>query len=165
MPSDGGAILNIGCGSSLLAEELHADGFRDVTNVDISSNVVEQMSKRYSSLGYRWQVMDVTKMTFPESKFDVIFDKGTLDALYSGDQPGVVATMEEVYRVLKPGGAFFSVTFGEPERRTELKRPNWASFTTHKVRVAGSPNGAEPAEGTSQVHQTHFVHVMRKPSA
>ncbi len=31
-----------------------------------------------------WQIMDATKMSYKDKQFDVIIDKGTLDALVSG---------------------------------------------------------------------------------
>lgn len=40
------AVLNLGCGNSKLAEDMHDDGYRNITNVDISSAVIEKMSAR-----------------------------------------------------------------------------------------------------------------------
>jgi len=56
--------------------------FRQISNIDVSSVVIRQMQqlhKERSSMSY--QVMDALNMTYPEGKFSVVLDKGTLDAL------------------------------------------------------------------------------------
>lgn len=130
MPRKEGGVLNVGCGNSRLAEELHVDGYRNVTNVDISATVISQMAKRHSSLGQQFLQMDITKMTFPDESFDVAIDKGTFDALYSGSLPAVSAGVAEIKRVLKPTGVFICVTFGNEATRRELKAANWAWYKT-----------------------------------
>ena len=39
-------ILNLGCGNSILSEELYDKGFKNIYNIDISPIVIEQMAKR-----------------------------------------------------------------------------------------------------------------------
>ena len=39
-------ILNIGCGNSILPEEMHDSGYEQIYNIDISQTVIEYMSKR-----------------------------------------------------------------------------------------------------------------------
>lgn len=41
-------ILNLGCGNSILPEEMFDDGFANIFNIDISQTVIEFMSKRNS---------------------------------------------------------------------------------------------------------------------
>lgn len=53
-----------------------------MVNIDISPSVIQQMKKEFPDL--EWEVMDATKMTYKDSEFDAIIDKGTLDALISG---------------------------------------------------------------------------------
>ena len=55
--------------------------FRDITNIDISEVVIDQMKEKHSDLPMRWEVMDATNMTFPDETFDLVIDKGTFDAL------------------------------------------------------------------------------------
>merc|ERR1712224_752483 len=56
--------------------------------------------------GVDFQVMDITNLTFPEQLFDVVFDKGALDALYLGGdgKTKVKVAVPGIYRVLRPGG-------------------------------------------------------------
>lgn len=53
--------------------------------MDFSSIVVDQMSERYAAdAGVQWKCADVRSLPFPNHKFDVAFDKGTLDAMIYG---------------------------------------------------------------------------------
>jgi 2-polyprenyl-3-methyl-5-hydroxy-6-metoxy-1,4-benzoquinol methylase len=38
----------VGCGNSKLSEEMALDGYSQITNIDISTNVIEKMSAIYS---------------------------------------------------------------------------------------------------------------------
>jgi 2-polyprenyl-3-methyl-5-hydroxy-6-metoxy-1,4-benzoquinol methylase len=39
-------ILNLGCGNSIMCEEMYDDGFANIYNIDISSVVIDYMKKR-----------------------------------------------------------------------------------------------------------------------
>jgi 2-polyprenyl-3-methyl-5-hydroxy-6-metoxy-1,4-benzoquinol methylase len=39
-------ILNLGCGNSILPEEMFDHGYRNIYNIDISQTCIEFMSKR-----------------------------------------------------------------------------------------------------------------------
>lgn len=38
----------VGCGNSKLSEEMTADGYKSITNIDISDNVIAKMKIHYS---------------------------------------------------------------------------------------------------------------------
>ena len=73
----------LGCGNSSLAVDLYNDGFKNIVNMDYSSVVISNMQRRHKALkGIEWVVMDVMDMSeFVPSSFDVVLEKGTLDAL------------------------------------------------------------------------------------
>jgi EEF1A lysine methyltransferase 4 len=56
--------------------------------------------------------MNVCAMPFPDSHFDAVIDKGTLDSLLCGE--GTTAATgryaSEISRILKPGGSFVVVS-------------------------------------------------------
>lgn len=60
--------------------------------------------------------MDATDMQqFEKGSFDVIIDKGTLDALISGKNMEICEKMlRESMRVLKREGQFILITYGSP---------------------------------------------------
>jgi len=73
----------LGCGNSKLSEEMYDDGFRNITNVDYSPVVIDQMQRRHeaSRPGMKWVVADVRELPFDADAFDITLDKGTMDAM------------------------------------------------------------------------------------
>jgi len=126
-------ILHTGCGSSTLPEKLYDDGYRSITNVDNSGVVIRQMIERNTHRSeMTWLEMDATHMTFGDSAFDIVIDKGLLDALYcmvidrnalsnryckDNSTRVIAAYLKEVVRVLAPGGTFVCISFGAPDKR------------------------------------------------
>ncbi|KAM5291904.1 EEF1A lysine methyltransferase 4 [Ctenodactylus gundi] len=122
-------ILVLGCGNSALSYELFLGGFPNVTSVDYSSVVVAAMKARYAHVPTLcWETMDVRALGFPNDSFDVVLEKGTLDALLAGERdPWIVSpagvhtvdqVLSEVSRVLVSGGRFISITSAAPHFRT-----------------------------------------------
>ena len=97
--------MNIGCGNSILPEEMYDHGYKNIYNIDISQTCIEFMAKRNSEnrsdlkckfINSRWmenfdtflyigEVMDIRNLSFPGGLFDLIVDKSTIDALLCGD--------------------------------------------------------------------------------
>lgn len=130
------------------SEEMCQDGFKDILNVDYSEKVIEMMKERtrdtFPSL--QWATMDFRSMSeLGDSSFDVVLDKGSLDALWSdgGSQwdpsecvlADISAALNEVIRLLKPNGKFISITFGQPHfRLPHMKRPeSWELISNEKL--------------------------------
>ncbi|XP_069885818.1 endothelin-converting enzyme 2 isoform X3 [Dipodomys merriami] len=122
-------ILVLGCGNSALSYELFRGGFPNVTSVDYSSVVVAAMQARYAHVPkLHWETMDARALSFSNGSFDVVLEKGTLDALLAGERdPWTVSSegvhtvdqvLSEVSRVLVPGGRFISMTSAGPHFRT-----------------------------------------------
>lgn len=134
----GSRILNLGCGNSRMPEELFRDGYPEVVSIDISQKAIDLMSQRFAHiLALKFLRMDMTAMTFPDASFDAVFDKGTLDALYTGASSMVPQSVAQVFRVLRPGGLFVSMSFGAPTHRTELNSTlggSWGEFRTLELK-------------------------------
>jgi SAM-dependent methyltransferase len=96
------SILILGCGNSDFSSLLYDDGYHRITNIDFSELVIEEMKvKNISRHKMKWLVQDMTNMSkslVVEEEvvvvvagegdivsYDIIFDKGALDALYSMD--------------------------------------------------------------------------------
>jgi ubiquinone/menaquinone biosynthesis C-methylase UbiE len=116
-----GVALDLGCGNSPMTAELLEDGFDEVYGLDISSVVIRQNEERFrAEPRVKWICGECMKMDSLESgKFDVVFDKGTLDSLMcAGPSAKVIGQMmTEIARVLKPGGIFVEVSYGTPNTR------------------------------------------------
>jgi len=158
MPVSTEHILQIGCGNSRLAEELLDDGYSNIVNVDISQKVVDKMADRFSGRqGLKFLQMDATSMSFENNSFDVVFEKGTLDAMYTGSPDLVRRTVLEVLRVLRSGGLFVSLSFGIPETRKELNAsgvPTWARFRTMTL---GDEDVADVGSADSRAYQLYLM--------
>lgn len=155
----GMAILNLGCGNSRLAEEMHEDGYANITSVDISAAVIEKMRARHSKRRppMTWLAMDITKMSFADAEFDLVIEKSTFDALYTGASSIVPQAVGEAWRVLRPGGHLVSVTFGDARARRDLFAPGgWAWSKTR--RLQRSQAGTEESGRGGDI----FVHMFRK---
>ena len=82
-----------GCGNSLLSEKLcTVMNQTNVTSVDFIPEVVQKMNERNVS-GVTYAEMDFLNMTYEDSSFDVVIDKGSFDAICLDDD----ANSEEKY--------------------------------------------------------------------
>jgi ubiquinone/menaquinone biosynthesis C-methylase UbiE len=124
-------ILMIGCGNSRLSSQLYESGYQNVTNIDCSEVVINQMKARCKDQDkMEWVVKDCTRMDFPDATFDLVVDKGTMDAMLCGANSfhNVYQMNKHVSRVMKKGAHFVVVTYGQPDTRIDhfrRKRLNW----------------------------------------
>lgn len=78
-------IVVVGCGNSDLSARAYDAGFRQITNVDYSPVVIEEMQKRNKHrTEMRWLEANMLDMkAFSDGSFDVAIDKGALVRLSS----------------------------------------------------------------------------------
>ncbi|XP_011210039.2 eEF1A lysine and N-terminal methyltransferase homolog [Bactrocera dorsalis] len=109
-------ILMLGCGNSQLSMDMYDSGFRNITNIDISTVAIRKMLEvnAHKRESMKFLQMDATQMTFEDEYFSVALDKGTLDALFVDDTPEVHATVEryfnEIKRTMRNGGRYLCIT-------------------------------------------------------
>jgi len=124
-------ILTLGCGNSKLSEDMYHDGFTQITNTDYSEIVIENMRNKTSNLKkMTWEVKDIYDLDYDDECYDVILEKGTLDALLVDEKDpwrmsrpsleGMQKILSSVSRILKPGGRFISITFAQPHFRVPI---------------------------------------------
>lgn len=132
-------ILMLGCGNSSLSEQMYRDGYKNITNIDFSPVVIEKMANKHSDLPeMSWLVMDICDLRFEQSSFDIVLEKGTLDALMVHEKDPwntseetlqkIDSILQQVTTILKPGGKFISITFAQPHFRRPLyacDKYNW----------------------------------------
>jgi len=126
-------ILNIGCGNSLMSEHMLEDGYTDLTNIDFSAAAIRIMNKR-TKLEPKWDKviyleMDAAKLDFPDESFDAVIDKGTIDSQLCEKltaKETIDAVVAETYRVLKPGGVFFIISFYKGFERMFLSKKGYS---------------------------------------
>lgn len=139
-------------------EDLYDDGYTEVLSVDFSPAVIDKMKRRRPEM--KWEVMDIKNMsTIPDNSIDVAIDKGTLDALISKDGnswspeqktfEAAKAEIDEVVRVLKPGGMMIYISFGQPHfRKRFLEHDQWMSPGIELKRIGEAFH--------------YFIYIMRK---
>ncbi|KAJ1488593.1 S-adenosyl-L-methionine-dependent methyltransferase, partial [Baffinella frigidus] len=112
-------VLVPGCGDSALCAELSDAGFREVVGLDFSPAAVSKCLRTWptSETGPRFMCADMTQNNFPPARFDLVIDKGTLDALVSdGSQDSAArgrAALDQAARLLAPGGVLAVVSLLE----------------------------------------------------
>ena len=161
-------VLVPGCGSSTLSADLYDDGYRNVTSVDISYVVVEQLAARYGGTGrdeLEFSVADATDMrTLPDACFDLVVDKGLGDALMCSarDSFGCLHRMlGEMHRVLKPGGTYACVSHAQPAQRMRLLRAFGWSVDYRRVAKPPTEGGFEDV-GPHAGGPCHYVYVCSR---
>ncbi|CAM0873792.1 unnamed protein product [Alopecurus aequalis] len=121
------SVLEVGCGSSRLGEELLREGVAGgVTCIDRSPVAVQRMRDRLAEQGTSGVdvvVADMLDMPFESESFDLVVEKCTMDVLFveSGDPwnpnprtvDNVMKMLEGIHKVLKPDGIFVSIAFGQ----------------------------------------------------
>lgn len=108
-------ILITGCGNSSLSADLYDVGYTNITNIDVSEVVIRQMTSiNAHRTNMRFLCMDAMNTTFNNEEFNVVLDKGTLDALMPDENEetmkGIDKYFSEIKRVLKLGGRFVCIS-------------------------------------------------------
>ncbi|XP_016788056.2 eEF1A lysine and N-terminal methyltransferase isoform X3 [Pan troglodytes] len=112
-------VLVIGCGNSELSEQLYDVGYRDIVNIDISEVVIKQMKECNATRRPQMSFlkMDMTQMEFPDASFQVVLDKGTLDAVLTDEEEKTLQQVDrmlaEVGRVLQVGGRYLCISLAQ----------------------------------------------------
>lgn len=116
---------------------MYDDGFHSITNVDFSPIVIKNMSENFPQMS--WIVMDMLNLDFPNSSFDVVIEKATLDVLFVKEKSpwevsestskNMTQVLEGVSKVLKKDGRFLSITFAQPHFRKKLYQQFWSNCT------------------------------------
>lgn len=113
-------------------------------------------------------VGDVTQMgsIAADSSVDVVLDKSTLDALLCGDKSFLMAAkmLSEVQRVLKTGGYYIMVSYGEPESRLFHVERAFLSFDITYWKMTNTVTQRKHADTDSEEETTrvNYIYVCKK---
>lgn len=138
-------ILDLGCGTGLLATEFAATGAR-VTGIDPAHAMLEIAQRRRGVRNVTWQVGDATTLTLSQ-RFDLIVMTGHVFQVFLHDED-IRAVFENAFAHLRPGGCLAFET-RNPEKRM------WTDWTPEKTRRTITIDGMGPVEVYHQLREVH----------
>jgi 2-polyprenyl-3-methyl-5-hydroxy-6-metoxy-1,4-benzoquinol methylase len=96
-----GAVLDLGCGIGFWLENYGRAGFSNLTGADLSQNSLSLAKRRceLNGIDASLSIQNAEAMTFANNTFDHINCCGVIH-----HSPNPPASINEIYRVLKPGG-------------------------------------------------------------
>lgn len=95
---EGKKVLDVGCGNGRDCKYILQKGF-DVNGIDLSIGMLEIAKERVPE--GKFEVMDITNITYPENSYDGIISNCSLFHIPSEELP---KTLESFARILKPNG-------------------------------------------------------------
>ncbi|CAF2113322.1 hypothetical protein Bca4012_095793 [Brassica carinata] len=178
----------VGCGNSLMSEDMVKDGYEDIMNVDISSVAIEMMRTKHASVPQlKYMQMDVRDMIcFEYEYFDTVIDKGQC---FSSSALFLFSVLvEKAYvgmMLIKPGGTYFLITYGDPKVRMHhltpsaynwnislyilprpgFKKPGNSSSSSAKPCLEAIPltsEGMLPPDYVLEDPDSHFIYICNK---
>ena len=106
-------VLDLACGTGditfMMAKELPRG---EAVGLDITQGmlVIAEQKRREANVGnVTFNRADIMKLPYPDQTFERVTGGYALRNV-----PDVAGALDEIYRVLKPGGRFFSLDFGHP---------------------------------------------------
>lgn len=127
------SIIDVGGGASTLVDDLLADGFTNITVLDLSSAALAAARQRLGARGGtpRWLEADITKTTLATHAYDVWHDRAVFHFLTSpADRAAYVST---VRRAVKPLAHVIVATFAEdgPDKCSGLPVVRYTAASLH----------------------------------
>lgn len=116
-------MLDLGCGAGRIAFGLNALGYKDIIGVDPAENMIASAKEVNAAEehGIPFEVGDATALRFDDETFDgVIFGFNGLMQIPKRERRQ--KAIQEVFRVLKPGGAF---VFTSHDREMYTRSDYW----------------------------------------
>lgn len=152
-------MLVAGCGNSHLTCDLYDDLCADemaveIWNVDYAEAAIARARAAAGGRRLRHAVADLRALpeeTFREKSFDVVVDKGTMDALFCAGPSSVQRFAAELRRVLRPGGMVLMMSgVATGEEILEIFQ-NWTTV------LDGSPYITDDGEASINLRSRLFV--------
>ncbi|KAM9257152.1 methyltransferase-like protein 27 [Cariama cristata] len=166
-PPAGARLLDVACGTGLVARELHRCGFRCLHGVDGSAEMLEQARSTGLYRQLRRCVLGQEPLPAPAEHYDAVTVVG---ALGEGQVPS--AAVPELLRVTKPGGFLCLTTRSNPsnlrykaELEAALERLEgqgaWQKVLAQEVeRWEKATSEEESTQGTGYI--SGVVYIYRK---
>lgn len=138
----GGCLLEVGCGTSGLAECVYRyTPCRPILATDASEEAIKRCTARRTlTAELKYAQMNCCNLPLPAASWDIVLDKGMLDALDCANNSRQAES--EIARVLKPQGLFVLVSCRDPLQRLATLSQHFHLEELQEVR--SSPNKSTP---------------------
>lgn len=127
------SIIDVGGGASTLVDDLLANGYTNLSVLDLSAAALAAAEKRLGSRATRvqWIEADITRANLPEYQFDVWHDRAVFHFLTSPQDRA--AYVQAVFHAVKPGGHVIVATFAEdgPDKCSGLPVMRYSADKLH----------------------------------
>ncbi len=101
IPLDGVDVLDFGCGAGYWSDRIaKLYPWMTVTGVDAGAEFIEKARQLYKNSRIKFVIGDFAKLKFSDDSFDCVYADNTLEHSFD-----LTATLSEIYRVLRNGGA------------------------------------------------------------
>lgn len=109
----GARIIDVGGGASRLVDDLLANGYSDLTVLDLSAAALHAARQRLGAQEnkVRWIEADITQVDLSANHYDIWHDRAVFHFLTEQKQRD--AYVRTVFNAVKPGGHVIVATFGE----------------------------------------------------
>lgn len=108
----GKKVLEVGCGQGVLLDRLWSEYQIEGFGIDISQGAIEEARKN-AVTEHDLRVADATRLPFSDAFFDVLISFDTLEHITNQKE-----AVEEMVRVLRPGGRILLYTINSQQRFT-----------------------------------------------
>lgn len=135
-----------------MVDDLLAEGYRDVTVLDISPTAIEVARKRVGDLARHvtWMVADVAHVVLPSQRYDVWHDRAVFHFLTT--HKARTAYVQCVAASMKLGGQVIVATFG-PEGPTKCSGLDVVRYDARSLH-AEFGRRFQLLETATEIHQT-----------
>ncbi len=152
-------VLEIGCGAGYVAADLAAVYGMNVHGTDYDRKQIEIARKvQPESEHLHFGVEDATRLTFRDADFDLVISQNVFHHLSDWE-----AAVQEVTRVLRPGGYFMWFDLVFPKLITKLFQPlfkNHSLYCFTDVQSAFKKYGFEPLFYEKLIHGLFAHHHL-----
>ena len=106
-------IIDVGGGASRLVDDLLAEGYSDLTVLDLSAAAMQAARQRLGAQESKvhWIEADITQVDLPVKRYDIWHDRAVFHFLTTQKQRD--AYVRTVFYSVKPGGYVIVATFAE----------------------------------------------------
>ena len=105
----GTRVLDLACGTGDITYEVAARG-ADATGLDVTLRMLELAHAKRAERPVRFLAGDMMALPFGGAQFDVVTSGYGIRNV-----PTIQPALDEIYRVLRPGGLFLSLDFNRPQ--------------------------------------------------